>query len=260
MIEWNPAAEMTFGFPRAQVLGQRLSDLIIPEPMRAAHRRRMAHFLATGRRRRPQPAHRDPRPPRKTAPSSRRNCPPCRSGWMAASCSPRMSATSPSARRRRRPSSAPTPSSGPSRRPPLTASWSWTSSSVSSTATAASANCGASRMSLPLRATKTRSSPALAQMQDLCEFLRQIEHLYACPQEHGHGELHLKDGRVFDRYSAPVTGEDGLPLRARLVLPRRHRRQENGGGAARGARRTGDARPRADDAARAGRGGLPQPL
>ena len=46
--EWNPAAEKTFGYPRAQALGRPLSDLIIPGALRAAHKRGMAHFLATG--------------------------------------------------------------------------------------------------------------------------------------------------------------------------------------------------------------------
>jgi PAS domain S-box-containing protein len=48
VIEFNPAAESTFGFRRDDVLGQPLADLIIPPSMREAHRRGLAHFLATG--------------------------------------------------------------------------------------------------------------------------------------------------------------------------------------------------------------------
>ena len=48
VIERNPAAEEMFGHTRAEALGRCLSDLIIPEALREAHRRGMAHFLATG--------------------------------------------------------------------------------------------------------------------------------------------------------------------------------------------------------------------
>jgi len=45
---WNPRAEVIFGWKREEALGQILRDLIIPERYREAHRRGMAHFLATG--------------------------------------------------------------------------------------------------------------------------------------------------------------------------------------------------------------------
>ncbi len=48
VLEWNAAAEDVFGWPRSEVIGRSLVDLIIPEPHRAAHVRGMAHFLATG--------------------------------------------------------------------------------------------------------------------------------------------------------------------------------------------------------------------
>ena len=48
VVEFNPAAERTFGYRRADVLGQRLSQLIIPERYRAAHGQGMRHYLATG--------------------------------------------------------------------------------------------------------------------------------------------------------------------------------------------------------------------
>lgn len=48
IIEWNPAAERTFGYSREAALGRDLTELIIPPEYREAHRRGMAHFLATG--------------------------------------------------------------------------------------------------------------------------------------------------------------------------------------------------------------------
>ena len=48
VLEFNPAAERTFGYRRADVLGRELSTLIIPESLRAEHHRGLAHYLATG--------------------------------------------------------------------------------------------------------------------------------------------------------------------------------------------------------------------
>jgi PAS domain S-box-containing protein len=48
VVEFNSAAERTFGHGRAQVVGRELADLIIPPPLRERHRRGMAHYLATG--------------------------------------------------------------------------------------------------------------------------------------------------------------------------------------------------------------------
>ncbi len=48
VIELNHAAETMFGYPAEQAVGQELAELIIPPAYRAAHRRGMAHFLATG--------------------------------------------------------------------------------------------------------------------------------------------------------------------------------------------------------------------
>ncbi len=48
VVEWNPAAERTFGYPRSAALGQTLADLIIPPPLRGAHAKGVAHYLATG--------------------------------------------------------------------------------------------------------------------------------------------------------------------------------------------------------------------
>jgi len=48
VVEFNPAAERTFGYNQAEVLGQNMAELIVPLAHRAAHARRLAHFLATG--------------------------------------------------------------------------------------------------------------------------------------------------------------------------------------------------------------------
>src|SRR6266511_1242660 len=49
VVEWNPAAERTFGYTREQALGRELADLIIPERLRGAHRLGLARHLRTGR-------------------------------------------------------------------------------------------------------------------------------------------------------------------------------------------------------------------
>jgi PAS domain S-box-containing protein len=48
VIEFNPAAERTFGFRRAEVLGRRMADLLVPPPLREQHDRGLARYLATG--------------------------------------------------------------------------------------------------------------------------------------------------------------------------------------------------------------------
>ena len=48
IIEFNPAAEETFGHRKFDVLGTSLADLIIPPRFRAAHVNGMHHYLATG--------------------------------------------------------------------------------------------------------------------------------------------------------------------------------------------------------------------
>ncbi|HEV8441923.1 MAG TPA: PAS domain S-box protein [Steroidobacteraceae bacterium] len=45
---WNTQAEKLFGWSRAEALGQDLADLIVPERHREAHRRGLAHYIATG--------------------------------------------------------------------------------------------------------------------------------------------------------------------------------------------------------------------
>jgi PAS domain S-box-containing protein len=48
IIEFNPAAEQTFGYKRDDVIGRKLSELIIPPAHREAHERGVERFLATG--------------------------------------------------------------------------------------------------------------------------------------------------------------------------------------------------------------------
>lgn len=48
VLEFNPAAEQTFGYTAAEAIGQPVADLIVPPTMREAHRRGMARFIETG--------------------------------------------------------------------------------------------------------------------------------------------------------------------------------------------------------------------
>lgn len=48
MLEFNPAAERTFGYTRAQAVGQELAELIIPSHLRAAHRNGLQRYRETG--------------------------------------------------------------------------------------------------------------------------------------------------------------------------------------------------------------------
>jgi PAS domain S-box-containing protein len=48
IIDWNPQAEKTFGFPSSQAVGRKLSETIIPERHRTRHRLGLEQFLKTG--------------------------------------------------------------------------------------------------------------------------------------------------------------------------------------------------------------------
>ena len=48
VVEWTRDAEAIFGWPRAEAIGKRLSALIIPERLRAAHETGLKYFLAGG--------------------------------------------------------------------------------------------------------------------------------------------------------------------------------------------------------------------
>jgi PAS domain S-box-containing protein len=49
IVDFNPAAERTFGYSRDEVVGQPLADLIIPLSLRDTHRRAIARYLETER-------------------------------------------------------------------------------------------------------------------------------------------------------------------------------------------------------------------
>ncbi len=48
ILELNPAAEQVFGYTRASVMGRDMADLMIPERLRAGHRRGLAEHLESG--------------------------------------------------------------------------------------------------------------------------------------------------------------------------------------------------------------------
>jgi PAS domain S-box-containing protein len=50
---------------------------------------------------------------------------------------------------------------------------------------------------------------ALAQLQEPQVFFDRVQYLYEHPEATSHEEIYFKDGRVFDRYSSPVTSAEG---------------------------------------------------
>ena len=48
ILEWNPKAEIIFGFAANEVIGKELAETIIPHQYREAHKKGMFHFLQTG--------------------------------------------------------------------------------------------------------------------------------------------------------------------------------------------------------------------
>lgn len=48
VVEWNPAAERTFGWSAAEATGQDMADLIVPPSLRERHRAGLARYLAGG--------------------------------------------------------------------------------------------------------------------------------------------------------------------------------------------------------------------
>jgi PAS domain S-box-containing protein len=48
VIEFNAAAERTFGYTKAEAIGRPLADLIVPPRLRSAHAAGLARYLATG--------------------------------------------------------------------------------------------------------------------------------------------------------------------------------------------------------------------
>ena len=49
VVDWNPQAEVVFGWKRQEAISQDAAELIIPPEFRDAHRQGLAHFVATGR-------------------------------------------------------------------------------------------------------------------------------------------------------------------------------------------------------------------
>ena len=48
ILEFNPAAEDTFGYKRDEVLGKGMANLIVPPSLRAAHEQGLKHYLVSG--------------------------------------------------------------------------------------------------------------------------------------------------------------------------------------------------------------------
>lgn len=48
VIEFNPAAEATFGYERSEAIGRELAELIVPPAMREGHRQGLARYRETG--------------------------------------------------------------------------------------------------------------------------------------------------------------------------------------------------------------------
>ncbi|HWN22600.1 MAG TPA: GAF domain-containing protein [Gaiellaceae bacterium] len=51
VVEFNPAAERTFGYTRAEALGRTLAELIVPPSLRDRHSQAFSQFIATGTQR-----------------------------------------------------------------------------------------------------------------------------------------------------------------------------------------------------------------
>lgn len=48
IIDFNPAAEKVFGYDSREVIGKEMAEVVIPPRFRDAHRKGLAHYLATG--------------------------------------------------------------------------------------------------------------------------------------------------------------------------------------------------------------------
>src|SRR4051794_17745079 len=48
VLEFNPAAERTFGYSASEAIGREMAELIVPPALRERHRRGLAHYLESG--------------------------------------------------------------------------------------------------------------------------------------------------------------------------------------------------------------------
>ena len=48
VVDWNPAAERTFGYSRGEAVGREMAELIIPPALRERHRLGLGRAVATG--------------------------------------------------------------------------------------------------------------------------------------------------------------------------------------------------------------------
>lgn len=48
IMTWNPQSEFIFGWKRDEVVGRKVSDIIIPPQYKKAHEKRLSHFIETG--------------------------------------------------------------------------------------------------------------------------------------------------------------------------------------------------------------------
>ncbi len=88
--------------------------------------------------------------------------------------------------------------------------WSLTRTRISFPTTINSLNCGGFRRSWPARAwTNPCCKPLPRQVENPQAFVDRIRYLNEHHDEKSREEILLKDGRVVDRYSAPVIGADG---------------------------------------------------
>ena len=71
VIDFNPAAERTFGYRAGEAIGRDMAELIVPPALRERHRRGLARYLATEEALDPRPPPRDHRACAPTAASSR---------------------------------------------------------------------------------------------------------------------------------------------------------------------------------------------
>jgi len=49
VVDWNPAAEKTFGYTQEEAIGKEMAGLIIPQRLREQHRQGLARYIATGK-------------------------------------------------------------------------------------------------------------------------------------------------------------------------------------------------------------------